>query len=122
MGSHPVNLFVRFLLELAALLVTGIWGWKFGSEDFRIILALGLPMLIAAIWGVFAVPNDPSRSGKAPVPVIGSVRLLIELAIFVLTIWALNELEFVKVSWLFGSTVVLHYAISYDRILWLIKH
>ena len=122
MGSHPINLFVRFLLELAALLVIGIWGWKFGSEDFRIILALGLPILIAAIWGIFAVPNDPSRSGKAPVPVIGSVRLLIELTIFVLTIWALNELEFVKLSWLFGSAVVLHYAISYDRILWLIKH
>ena len=122
MGSHPINLFVRFLLELAALLVIGIWGWKFGSEDFRIILALGLPILIAAIWGIFAVPNDPSRSGKAPVPVIGSVRLLIELTIFVLTILALNELEFVKLSWLFGSTVVLHYAISYDRILWLIKH
>ena len=122
MSAHPINLFVRFLLEMAALVVIGIWGWKVGTEDFRIGLAFGLPVLTAAIWGIFAVPNDPSRSGKAPIPVIGSVRLLIEIGIFVLAIWALYELDFVKLGWLFGSIVILHYAVSFDRILWLMKH
>jgi hypothetical protein len=122
MSSHPINLFVRFLLEMTAIVVIGIWGWKFGTEVFRIVLAVGLPTLTAAIWGIFAVPNDPSRSGKAPVPVNGSIRLLIELAIFVLTIWALYELDFVMLSWLFGSVVILHYAVSFNRILWLMKH
>jgi len=122
MGTHPINLFVRFLLEMTALIAIGIWGWKFGSEDFRIVLALGLPILTAAIWGIFAVPNDPSRSGKAPVPINGRVRLLLEFVIFMLSIWGLYEMEFVKLSGLFGSIVILHYAVSFDRILWLIKY
>ena len=31
MSSHPVNLGLRFLLELAALITLGIWGWHMGE-------------------------------------------------------------------------------------------
>jgi hypothetical protein len=41
-----------------------------------------IPLLAATAWGVFNVKGDPSRSGKAPVPVPGIVRLLLELAFF----------------------------------------
>jgi len=122
MGSHPVNLAVRFLLELTALTATGIWGWKQSDGWIRFILAFGIPVIVAAIWGTFAVPNDPSRSGKAPVAVPGIIRLVIELAIFTLAIWTLQDVGVIILSWILCIIVVVHYIMSYDRIMWLIKN
>jgi len=48
----------------------------------KFMLALTLPIFAAAIWGIFAVPDDPSRSGNAPVIAPGLVRIVIELAFF----------------------------------------
>ena len=79
MGSHPVNLLLRFLLELCVLAVAGYWGWSVSEGFTRFLLLLGVPLLLAVVWGTFAVPSDPSRSGRAPIPVPGVVRLLIEL-------------------------------------------
>jgi hypothetical protein len=31
MGSHPLNLAVRFALELSALAALGVWGWRQGD-------------------------------------------------------------------------------------------
>ena len=121
MGSHPINLAIRFLLELSALLAMGVWGWRQSEGWFRFVLALGIPILVAAVWGTFAVPNDPSRSGSAPVAVPGILRLVIEAAIFIFAVWALYDIGFTKLSWLFGIIVAIHYLVSYDRVLWLIK-
>ena len=120
MGSHPINLAVRFLLELAALLAMGVWGWQQGEGWVRFVLALGIPIIVAAVWGVFAVPNDPSRSGAAPIAVPGILRLVIELAVFVLAIWALYDLGYPGLSLILGIIVTIHYIASYDRVLWLI--
>lgn len=120
MGSHPLNLGLRFLLEITALVVSGMWGWKQQEGELKYLLALGIPILLAAIWGTFAVPEDPSRSGAAPVVTPGIIRLIIELGIFGFATWAMFQLSWSKVWWIFGSIVVLHYLISYDRIIWLI--
>ncbi|EAQ99690.1 YrdB family protein [Maribacter sp. HTCC2170] len=122
MGSHPINLIFRFILELCALTAIGIWGWHQSHGLLRFVLAISIPIIFAAIWGVFAVPDDPSRSRTAPVIVSGIVRLTIELGIFTIAIWALQDACFIKLSWIFGIIVALHYFISYDRIAWLIKH
>ena len=121
MGSHPINLAIRFLLEIAALLAMGVWGWYQSEGWLRFVLALGIPLIAAIVWGTFAVPDDPSRSGKAPVAVPGIVRLIIEAAIFIFAVWALYDLGFIGLSLLFGIIVVIHYLASYDRVLWLIK-
>ena len=121
MGSHPVNLAIRFALELAALLATGVWGYRQSDGWFSIVLAIGLPLLLAAVWGIFAVPDDPSRSGGAPVVTPGIVRLIIELSFFGFATWALNDMGAIKISLAFGTIVFLHYLASYDRILWLIS-
>ena len=121
MGSHPINLAIRFLLELSALLAMGVWGWRQSEGWFRFVLALGIPLIAAIVWGTFAVPNDPSRSGAAPVAVPGILRLVIEAAIFIFAVWALYDIGFTKLSWLFGIIVAIHYLASYDRVLWLIK-
>ncbi len=121
MGNHPVNLFIRFILEISALLIMGVWGWIQGDGLFRYILAIGMPLIAATIRGVFAVPDDPSRSGKAPIPIPGILRLIIELSFFGFAVWACYDLGLSMLWWIFGLIVVIHYLISYDKIRWLIK-
>jgi hypothetical protein len=74
----------------------------------------------AALWGVFAVPDDPSRSGGAPVPVPGAVRLFLEIGFFGLATWALHTTRVEMLSLALGGFVLLHYGISYERIGWLL--
>lgn len=120
MGSHPVNLALRFVLELSALVAMGFWGWRQGDGGVRIALAVGIPLLAAAAWGTLAVPGDPSRSGSAPLPVPGILRLVIELAFFSFATWALFTIGAVRLSALLGVVVLLHYVASYDRLQWLL--
>ena len=87
----------------------------------RFLFALAIPVLAAAAWGIFAVPNDPSRSGAAPIAVPGWLRLLLELAFFAFAIWALSDLGFGTLSWVSALIIAIHYLSSYDRILWLLK-
>lgn len=122
MGSHPINLIIRFLLELIALITLGFWGWKQSDGWLQFVLVLILPILAATIWGIFAVPDDPSRSGSAPIIVHGILRLVIELAIFALAIGAMYDLGYINLSWTIGIIIIVHYVISYDRIKWLMKH
>ena len=112
---------VRFILELTVLVSTGSWGWNQSEGWLRFVLAIGIPMVLAIIWGTFAVPNDPSRSAKALVVVTGDVRLLIELGIFAFASWSLCSIGFIKLSLLLSLIVFAHYAVSYDRLKWLIS-
>lgn len=121
MGSHPVNLVVRFALELSALFILGLWGWHRRDDGFRILIALAIPIVAAALWGTFAVPNDPSRSGSAPVPVPGLVRLALEVGFFGCATLALHDLGYGKLTVVFATVVTIHYLISYDRIRWLLE-
>lgn len=120
MGSHPLNLALRFLLEFSALILVGFWGWQQHSGMLQYILLVTLPELFAVIWGVFNVPNDPSRSGKAPVKIPGWLRLLIELILFGFAVWTLFDMHHSLTAYVFGGIVLIHYLISYDRIYWLL--
>ena len=122
MGSHPINLLIRFLLEIIALMSVGMWGWRQSDGWLRFVLAIGIPIILAVIWGTFAVPGDPSRSGAAPIVTPGVIRLAIELGFFALATWSLYDMGLIKLSLAFGTFVVLHYVASYDRIKWLISH
>ena len=121
MGSNPINLAVRFILEMAGLVALGWWGWNQGEGILRFLLALGIPFLAAVLWGTFAVPDDPSRSGEARVPVPGIVRLMLELAFFGLATWSLFATGLTTLGWIYGIAVLIHYVISYDRVMWLVR-
>ncbi len=118
MSNHPINLGLRFLLELAALAAAAAWGWQKGEGWLRFVLAIGIPLLLAVLWGTFRIPNDP---GAAPVAVPGWLRLALELAFFGFAVWALQDAHWTTLAWTFGIVTALHYIASYDRILWMLK-
>jgi hypothetical protein len=117
-ANNPINLAVHFGLELAMLAAGGVWGWQQRADWLRFVLALAIPLIAAALWGTFRVPNDPRA---APVAVPGVVRLALELGLFAFATWALYDAGYMRLSLIFGAVVLIHYAISYDRIVWLIR-
>lgn len=121
MSQNPANLAVRFLLEIAALACLAYWGWTQHTGILRYLLAIGLPLLASILWGTFAVPGDRSRSGEAPVPVPGILRLVLELALFGSAAWCLADAGQAFWANIFSLVVLVHYAVSYDRVLWLLK-
>lgn len=121
MSQNPINLGLRFFLEIAALVAIGYWAWHQTAGLIRFLLVLGLPLIAAAAWGTFRVPGDASASGQAPVPVPGLVRLLLEAALFASAIWGLAGAGQPSLALIFALVLLAHYALSYDRILWLLK-
>jgi len=120
MSNNPINLAVRFLLEIIALVTLGAWAKAKIPGVMGFVLMVAIPLLAAIAWGTFNVKGDPSRSGKAPVPVPGFIRLLVELAILGsanLALYSLNP----TYGWIFGIVTLAHYILSYDRIAWLLK-
>ena len=116
-GSKKWNLMLRFALELCALAALAMWGWL----TYGIIAAIAAPVAAAALWGVFAVPDDPSRSGKTVVPVRGWLRLILELAILYGASWTLYSVDQVGLAAALAACVTCHYLISVDRLVWLVK-
>lgn len=121
-GSHPLNLALRFLLELFALGAMGYWGWTQHDGFTGRLWAILLPVIAAIVWGTFAVIGDPSRSGNAPVPIPGSLRLLLEFLLFAVAALLLYRAERGSIAVILSLLTLFHYAISYDRIEWLFRN
>lgn len=121
MSNNPINLAVRFALEMAALVALAMGGAALAGGVLRIALAVLLPVIGAAAWGTFRVPGDASSKGGAPVPVPGFVRLVLELALFAAAVGLWWLAEYHTAALVLALVVVVHYAVSYDRILWLLR-
>jgi hypothetical protein len=71
-----LNLAVRFLLELCMYLAVGYWGFKTQSGWLmKILFGIGLPVLIALVWGMFLAP-------RATRPLHGASFLILESVLF----------------------------------------
>src|ERR1700742_582088 len=112
MNNNPINLAIRFLLEIVMLIILGCWGWHLSETWIRYIAAIGLPLIAAALWGIFRIENDPK---PAPVAIPGILRLILELGLFALTSWALYDLGYSHLATIMAAIVILHYIVSYDR-------
>ena len=122
MSGHAINLGFRFLLELAALASAGYCGWTLFAEPLRIVFAGALPIIAAVLWATFAVPDDPSRSGRATVAIPGTARIVLQLAFFVLPPLGVYLSGARLFSIIFASAVLLHYLLSYQRMIWLLRN
>ncbi len=118
---HPANLALRFLLEMAALAGFGMLAYSASAGGWRVVALIATLGLLMALWGVFAVPDDPSRSGSAPISVSGKVRLALELVILLggatAFYWTGQQLA----GFGLAALVLLHYALSRKRIAWLLS-
>lgn len=112
MNTNPINLAIRFLLEIVMLIVLGCWGWHIADGWMRYAAALMLPVTAATLWGVFRIPNDPK---PAPLEVPGIVRLLLEWLLLGCAVLALFSLGYFTLSLVMAIIVKLHYVVSYDR-------
>ena len=118
-----VLLVVRFLLELVLLAALGVWGWRLGDGGMAGGgLALLVPLIAAVLWGVFSVPGDPSRNPRALVAVPGVVRLVLEWALFGLAAYGLWSTGSRAAAETLLTVAGLHYALSWERIVWLVRH
>jgi len=122
MAFRQFNLFLRFILEMLTLFMAGWWGWTMHQGWNRYGLVIILPVLMAVIWGVFAVPDDPSRSGKTVVATPGWIRLMIEIAFFTFGAWTFIDIGYRNISIIFAIVIFLHYAFSFDRLRWMLNN
>jgi hypothetical protein len=118
MANRPLVLLIRLFLELFGFFAFGYFGWQAGSGFLRFALAALLPLAAASIWGTFRVPNDP---GPAPVTVPGWLRLLIEVVFFSSAAIFLFLAGQENAALILGTVFVLLYAVSYDRVVWLLN-
>jgi len=81
------NLLLAFLVELVALGIFAWWGWDTGgTTPARWLLAVGLPLVTAVVWGLFAAPTA-TRGTPA-------VRWIVKVLVFGLAgaaLWSLGH-------------------------------
>ena len=118
---NSLNLALRFILEIIVLFASGYWMYKMQTGWSRYVLMFLVPIVLAILWGVFAVPDDPSRSGKTVIVTSGYVRLILEFVIFCIGAYAISKSGYPSLSWVFVAVSLLHYLISYQRVIWLMK-
>jgi hypothetical protein len=116
MTKHPINLTVRFCLELAMLISLGIGGWHLPVARWAALAcAIGLPLAAAILWGIVATKDDFVRSTSAPIMVPGWARLALETLLFAGAAVALFASGYVSAAWTFSAIVVAQNLVSYDR-------
>jgi hypothetical protein len=121
MSQNPLNLTLRFILEICALVAIGYGGWHAAEGFWRYLLAIGLPLIAATLWGMFRTPNEPHAPQHSTRAVSGWVRLLIEALVFGGGAWGLFSSGATTLGWVYSTVVILHYAASYDRVVWLLR-
>ncbi|MBE5102265.1 YrdB family protein [Priestia aryabhattai] len=70
-----MNLVLRFLLELFALGSLAYWGIQTGKGLNKVLLAIGAPLVIAIVWGIFGSP-------RAQIQLSMSMHMMLELIVF----------------------------------------
>lgn len=123
LSQHPANLILRFVLEITALITIGRWGWNLHEGAAKYLLGLGLPLVMAVAWAVFRPPVEPGGGPKhAIIPVSGRVRLVLEAVFFGFAIGAAFSSGQSALGIALTLGLLLHYAWSADRVIWLFQH
>lgn len=116
-----VNLALRFVLEICVLVAVVVAALTVLDGAWSIVVAVVAPLALITMWGVFNVPDDPSRGGEAPVPVAGVVRLVIEAVYFAVGVVATYLAASAGLAVVFSVAVVVHYLFAVPRVRWLLS-
>ena len=124
-GRSPL---IRATLGLRLLLEIGLIGGivvaailHYDGATVWIAAVVGIALAVG-MWGVFAVPGDPSRSGKTVIATPGAVRPIIEIGLFAtVTAWLVVG-EGYALAALLGGGAVIHFASWPARIRWLLAN
>ncbi len=74
----PINLALAFILELAMLAAFAYWGFRTGSTGLaKGALGVGVPLIVALIWGMFMAPRAARRLKGASYFVLKGVLFLL---------------------------------------------
>jgi hypothetical protein len=80
------NLLVAFVVEVVALGIFGWWGWNTADATLaRWLLVIGLPVVAAIVWGMFAAPTAARGA---------STRWIVKVLVFGLAgaaLWSLGH-------------------------------
>jgi hypothetical protein len=81
------NLAVAFGVEIAGLGIFAWWGWRTGdSLVLRLLLAIGLPLIAAVVWGLFAAPTANYGS-----PAVTAIVKVAFFGLAGLALWSLDH-------------------------------
>jgi hypothetical protein len=97
-----VNLGIRFILEIAVLVILGYWGFHATpSPLLKMVLGIGTPLVAAVIWGLFGAP-------RAPYTLTGLPFFMLEIVIFGLPVIILFYLEKQTLGFIYGIVVAIN--------------
>jgi hypothetical protein len=103
-----LNAALRFLLEITALIVFGYWGFQYGTTTVvKYGLGVGIPLVVAVIWGLFGSP-------KAPDPVGEPWKIVFLLLIFGAATLALVAVGQHRLVLVFGGIALCNTALLYS--------
>jgi uncharacterized protein DUF2568 len=96
-----LNLALKFLLELGALVALGIWGASIADGAAAVLLAIGLPAVAAVLWGMLAAPKAPRRLSLP-------LRAPFELGVFAVGALGLWAAGFGTAAAMFAALILLN--------------
>jgi hypothetical protein len=104
---RAANLALAFLLELAMLVAFGYWGSQAGETTMtRIGWGIGIPLLVAVLWGIFMAPNSSRR-------LQGAAYLALKSVLFGLAVVALIVVSSPALGITFGVVVAINTVLLY---------
>jgi hypothetical protein len=102
-----LNLSLAFFLELAMLAAFAYWGFHTGQTTIvKIGLGIGIPLLVAVIWGLFMAPNSSMQFQ-------GAAYLALKLVLFGLAVAALIRISNDTLGIVLGGVVVINTILLY---------
>jgi hypothetical protein len=117
----PVHLAIRFALELALLAALAYWGWHLGNGGVvGVLLAVAIPVVAGALWGIFRTRGDTGPA-EPPVAIPGTLRLALEFALIGLAAYGVWSSGSRAAAETLLTAFALHYAVTWERAVWLVR-
>ncbi len=102
-----LNLALAFALELAMLAAFAFFGFRITDHSIvRWVLAIGLPVLVAGLWGILLAPKATHRLPMVP-------GILLSLGLFLLAAVALYVSDRPGLAIAMGAAAILHAVLAF---------